>query len=126
MSARRSQAAMSMARKKGRKVRATTTPAVAYQSSRVSAGHEDSVNFMQLDPEVGDEPNNSWTFFTAQDKTVLVILKLFDLLLSMYLVGIVTYSIYLNSIILFSSEVRIEQLYKLQIVSHLNGKVPTF
>ena len=94
-----------MARKKGRKVR--TAPAAVYQPSRAAAGHEDSVNFMQLVPELGEEPSNIWTLFTAQDKTVLVILKLFDLLLSMYLVGIVIYSIYLNSIILFSSEVRI-------------------
>ena len=107
MSARRSQAALAIARKKNR-AQASSSSSVQYHApTRVTvAGYsaqDDSVNFMQIDPEAAAEPvDDIWNRFKKKDKINLLMIKTLDLLLSLYIVGYISYSIYLNSILLLS------------------------
>ena len=106
MAARRSQAALALARKKPR---LATVPEVRY-----SAG-EDAVDFMQISQEP-ETPNtvrrtgsgelggrrDIWELATTQDRVGLVILKLFDILLHLYMLTLLTYTIFLNALVLLS------------------------
>jgi len=108
MSARRSQAALAIARKKNR-AQASSSSVQYHAPTRVTvAGYsaqDDSVNFMQIDPEAAAEPvNDIWNRFKKKDKINLLMIKTLDLLLSLYIVGYISYSIYLNSILLLSRE----------------------
>ena len=118
MSARRSQAALSMARKKARASPAASAVqyhsairgAVASTSASVSmvAGYnaqDDAVNLqMEIDPDAAPQSSsvNIWESFSRKDKIVLVLIKLFDILFSLYLVGFVSYGLYLNCVILLA------------------------
>ena len=114
MSARRSQGAMAMARKKEaarKKKLSSASVAAAAASVAVQARFsklEDSVDLMQL-REGGAEAGAGagagvWELVTARDKMVLVGVKLLDTLLSGYTVGLLVYSLVVNSVLL-SAEV---------------------
>ena len=111
MSARRSQGAMAMARKKeaARKKKLSSASVAAAASVAVQARFsklEDSVDLMQL-REGGAEAGAGagvWELVTARDKMVLVGVKLLDTLLSGYTVGLLVYSLVVNSVLL-SAEV---------------------
>ena len=112
MSARRSQGAMAMARKKeAARKKKLSSASVAAASVAVQARFsklEDSVDLMQL-REGGAEAGAGagagvWELVTARDKMVLVGVKLLDTLLSGYTVGLLVYSLVVNSVLL-SAEV---------------------
>ena len=105
---------MAMARKKEaarKKKLSSASVAAAAASVAVQARFsklEDSVDLMQL-REGGAEAGAGagvWELVTARDKMVLVGVKLLDTLLSGYTVGLLVYSLVVNSVLL-SAEVLI-------------------
>ena len=102
---------MAMARKKeaARKKKLSSASVAAAASVAVQARFsklEDSVDLMQL-REGGAEAGAGagvWELVTARDKMVLVGVKLLDTLLSGYTVGLLVYSLVVNSVLL-SAEV---------------------
>ena len=103
---------MAMARKKEaarKKKLSSASVAAAAASVAVQARFsklEDSVDLMQL-REGGAEAGAGagvWELVTARDKMVLVGVKLLDTLLSGYTVGLLVYSLVVNSVLL-SAEV---------------------
>ena len=102
MSARRSQAAMSMARKKCAQAKSNKTQSRICTDYIVGRDNA-SVSLMQLEPEhQQSDQHNYWQRFTTKEKSLVVIFKLLDTLLSFYTVGIICYGIYLNYIFMIS------------------------
>ena len=121
MSARRSQAALSMARKKcAAQHRSGPASSAANNNKSISAGYNavrENVNFMQLDTDAEEQkcpPNGIWEKFSCRDKIFLSVIKIFDTIVSVYIIAILCYSVFITY--LAQDQVKIK-LYLLALLS---------
>ena len=81
-----------------------------YQSASPSSSHilagynaeENCVDFLQVEPEKSVNVSINWESLNLTSLVWMVVIKVFDLAFSLYIVGLICYCIYINSNVLLS------------------------